>query len=127
ECSLSTKALTYPLGLENTNTDDNYTIEAQPYFNFENENVIDSYKESASIEQQFHHSILVYQLVENKLNQLAPQPLSFNNLENIRETVYVEHKQSPKQKYGLGIGYAKKALDYAIRADNVDEFINYLE
>ncbi|RIB26090.1 hypothetical protein C2G38_2030517 [Gigaspora rosea] len=81
----------------------------------------------ASIKQQIHRSILVYQLVENKLNQLAPQPLSFNHLENIRETVYVEHKRSPKQKYGLGMGYAKKALDYAIRADNVDKFVNYLE
>ncbi|CAG8642797.1 23463_t:CDS:1, partial [Gigaspora rosea] len=25
------------------------------------------------------------------------------------------------------MGYAKKALDYAIRADKVDEFVNYLE
>ncbi|CAG8529636.1 22357_t:CDS:2 [Gigaspora rosea] len=25
------------------------------------------------------------------------------------------------------MGYAKKALDYAIRADNVDKFVNYLE
>ncbi|CAG8523624.1 7260_t:CDS:1 [Gigaspora rosea] len=25
------------------------------------------------------------------------------------------------------MGYAKKALDYAFRADNVDEFVNYLE
>ncbi|CAG8529613.1 22356_t:CDS:2 [Gigaspora rosea] len=47
ERSLSTKALTYPFGLENTNTDDNYTVEAQPYFDFENENVIDSHEESA--------------------------------------------------------------------------------
>ncbi|CAG8737440.1 18703_t:CDS:2, partial [Gigaspora margarita] len=46
ECSSSTKALTYPLGLENTNTDNNYTIEAQPYFDFENENIINSHEEN---------------------------------------------------------------------------------
>ncbi|RIB18947.1 hypothetical protein C2G38_2183217 [Gigaspora rosea] len=50
ECSSSTKALTYPLGFENTNTDDNYTIEAQPYFDFENENVINSHEKSANID-----------------------------------------------------------------------------
>ncbi|CAG8759415.1 3145_t:CDS:1, partial [Racocetra fulgida] len=33
----------------------------------------------------------------------------------------------PKQKYGFKIGYAKKALDYTIQADKVDEFVNYLE
>ncbi|CAG8662023.1 16391_t:CDS:2, partial [Gigaspora rosea] len=50
ERSSSTKALTYPLGLENTNTDNNYTVEAQPYFDFKKENVIDSYEESANID-----------------------------------------------------------------------------
>ncbi|CAG8534264.1 3683_t:CDS:2, partial [Gigaspora rosea] len=62
----STKSLTdkaYPLGSENTNTD------AQPFFDFENVNVVDSHEES----------------------------------------------------------YAKKALDYAIRVDNVDKFVSYLE
>ncbi|CAG8680538.1 4395_t:CDS:2, partial [Gigaspora margarita] len=89
EHSSFTKALidkAYPLSLENTNTNDNYTIEAQPFFDFKNKNVIDSHEKK-----------------------------------NIRETVYIEYKRSPKQKYGLGMGYAKKALDYTIRADNFIE------
>ncbi|RGB30767.1 hypothetical protein C1646_817713 [Rhizophagus diaphanus] len=32
-----------------------------------------------------------------------------------------------KQKYGFGMGYAKKALDLAIRADKVDEFVNQIK
>ena len=35
--------------------------------------------------------------------------------------------QGPKQKYGFGMGYAKKALDLAIRTDKVDEFVNQVK
>ncbi|PKY26022.1 hypothetical protein RhiirB3_512538 [Rhizophagus irregularis] len=35
--------------------------------------------------------------------------------------------QGPKQKYGFGMGYAKKALDYAVRADKVEEFVTQLK
>ncbi|CAB4405263.1 unnamed protein product [Rhizophagus irregularis] len=35
--------------------------------------------------------------------------------------------RGPKQKYGFGMGYAKKALDLAIRTDKVDEFVNQIE
>ncbi|PKC76142.1 hypothetical protein RhiirA1_386660 [Rhizophagus irregularis] len=34
--------------------------------------------------------------------------------------------QGPKQKYGFGMGYAKKAL-YAVRADKVEEFVPQLK
>ncbi|CAG8846377.1 49_t:CDS:1, partial [Gigaspora margarita] len=68
----------------------------------------------ASIDQQIHQSIPVYRIVENKLNQLPSQPLLFNHLTKIREIVYIDHKQSPKQKYSFGMGYAKKALNYAV-------------
>ncbi|CAG8509348.1 39195_t:CDS:2 [Gigaspora margarita] len=35
--------------------------------------------------------------------------------------------QGPKQKYELGMGYAKKALDLAIRANRVEEFVSHLK
>ncbi|RIA89259.1 hypothetical protein C1645_738757 [Glomus cerebriforme] len=35
--------------------------------------------------------------------------------------------ESPKQKYGFGIGYAKKTLDLAIWTNKVDEFVNQIE
>ncbi|POG74748.1 hypothetical protein GLOIN_2v1825201 [Rhizophagus irregularis DAOM 181602=DAOM 197198] len=35
--------------------------------------------------------------------------------------------RGPKQKYGFGMGYAKKALDLAIRTDKVDEFVNQVK
>ena len=42
------------------------------------------------------------------------QPLSFQYLANFRQTPNVVQLQGPKQKYGFGMGYAKKALDLAI-------------
>ncbi|CAG8817149.1 7785_t:CDS:2, partial [Gigaspora margarita] len=51
----------------------------------------------------------------------------FNYLTTIRKIAYTEQKQNPRQKYGFGLGYTKKALDYAFRANNIDNFINYLE
>jgi hypothetical protein len=53
--------------------------------------------------------------------------LSFQHLANFRQTPNVVRSQGPKQKYGFGMGYAKKALDLAIRADKVNEFVNQLE
>ncbi|CAG8848314.1 45163_t:CDS:2, partial [Gigaspora margarita] len=35
--------------------------------------------------------------------------------------------QGPKQKYGLRIDYAKKALDLAIRTNKVEEFVSHLK
>ncbi|CAG8725428.1 39370_t:CDS:2, partial [Gigaspora margarita] len=81
----------------------------------------------ASVDQQIHCLTPTYQIVKNKLDQLPCQPLQFNCLSNIRKTACVEQKRNPKQKYGFGMGYAKKVLDYAIWTDKVDEFINYLE
>ncbi|CAG8843697.1 40117_t:CDS:1, partial [Gigaspora margarita] len=39
----------------------------------------------------------------------------------------VEQLQEPKQKYGFGMGYAKKALDLAMRANKVEEFVSHLK
>jgi hypothetical protein len=35
--------------------------------------------------------------------------------------------QGPKQKYGFGMGYAKKALDLAIRTDKVNELVDQIK
>ncbi|CAG8794250.1 4316_t:CDS:2, partial [Cetraspora pellucida] len=49
------------------------------------------------------------------------------------DTVLVENwlalleSHSPKQRYGFGIGYVKKILDLAIRANKVDDFVNKIE
>jgi len=66
---------------------------------------------------------------ESELNELE-QPLpqfTFQYLENFRQTPNVIQLQGPKQKYGFGMGYAKKALDLAIRTDKVDEFVNQVK
>ena len=41
--------------------------------------------------------------------------------------MHVIQLQGPKQKYGFGMGYAKKALDLAIRTDKVNEFVNQVK
>ncbi|CAB4445178.1 unnamed protein product [Rhizophagus irregularis] len=76
-----------------------------------------------NIEQQ--HKEPVYQIEENELEK-GPR-LSFQHLANFRQTPNIVQPRGPKQKYGFGIGYAKKALDLAIRADKVDEFVNQIE
>ncbi|CAG8773044.1 15470_t:CDS:1, partial [Racocetra fulgida] len=58
---------------------------------------------------------------------LLSQPLLFNHLSKIRKTECIKQKPGPKQKYGFRMGYAKKALDYTIRVNKVDELVNYLE
>ena len=70
-----------------------------------------------------------YHIRESELNELEqPLPqLSFQYLENFRQIPNVIQVQSPKQKYGFGMGYAKKALDLAIRTDKVDEFVNQVK
>ncbi|CAG8699479.1 10223_t:CDS:2, partial [Cetraspora pellucida] len=83
--------------------------------------------EKSRIDQQIHSSVPMYQIVENTLSQLSCQPLLFNHISDVRKTEIIKHKQGPKQKYGFGMGYAKKALDYAIRANKVCELVSYLE
>ena len=98
---------------------------------------------SYSVNAQFHISLIPQRWynnkhnTENKENSLTPavnigeselhdeleQPLpqlSFQYLANFRQTSNVIQLQGPKQKYGFGMGYAKKALDLAIRTDKVD-------
>ena len=64
--------------------------------------------------------------LHDELEQSLPQ-LSFQYLANFRQTPNVIQLQGPKQKYGFGMGYAKKALDLAIRTDKVDEFVNQVK
>jgi hypothetical protein len=64
--------------------------------------------------------------LHDELEQPLPQ-LSFQYLANFRQTPNVIQLQGPKQKYGFGMGYAKKALDLAIRTDKVDEFVNQVK
>ena len=51
--------------------------------------------------------------LHDELKQLLFQ-LSFQYLTNFRQTFNVVQLQGPKQKYGFGMGYAKKILDLAI-------------
>jgi len=62
----------------------------------------------------------------DELEQPLPQ-LSFQHLVNFRQTPNVVQLQGPKQKYGYGMGYAKKALDLAVRTDKVDEFVDQVK
>ncbi|CAG8761453.1 16333_t:CDS:2 [Cetraspora pellucida] len=58
---------------------------------------------------------------------LSPEPLSFQHLEKFRQTSNIQQKQGSKQKFELGMGYAKKALDLAIWANKIKEFIDQIE
>ncbi|UZO09122.1 uncharacterized protein OCT59_029359 [Rhizophagus irregularis] len=63
---------------------------------------------------------------ENILADESEQP-SFQHLMNFRQTPNVVQLQDPKQKYGFGMGYAKKALDLAVQTDKVDEFVDQVK
>ena len=104
---------------------------------------------SYSINAQFHISLIpqrwynnnkydieqkknvtpVYHIGGNESCELE-QPLSqlsFRHLANFRKTPnIVVQLQGSKQKYGFGMGYAKKALDLAIRTDKVNEFVDQI-
>src|SRR5438045_1173860 len=63
----------------------------------------------------------------NVIKQSQLQPLSFQYLAKIWEVPNILQLQNPKQKFGFGMGYAKKALNYAIQADKMDEFVNQMK
>ncbi|CAG8780825.1 44200_t:CDS:2, partial [Gigaspora margarita] len=46
---------------------------------------------------------------------------------NTEQMPNIEQLQGPKQKYGLGMGYAKKALDLAIWINKIEEFVSHLK
>ncbi|PKK62992.1 hypothetical protein RhiirC2_717298 [Rhizophagus irregularis] len=56
-----------------------------------------------------------------------PQSLFSSLIENISHNSIQQVWKGPKQKYGFGMGYAKKALDLAIQTDKVDEFVNQVK
>ena len=64
--------------------------------------------------------------LHDELEQSLPH-LSFQHFANFRQIPNVIQLQGFKQKYGFGMGYAKKALDLAIRTDKVDEFVNQVK
>ncbi|CAG8531014.1 6527_t:CDS:1, partial [Scutellospora calospora] len=41
-----------------------------------------------------------------------------------RQTSNIQQKQGSKQKFKLGIDYAKKALELAIQTDKIEKFID---
>ncbi|PKY42847.1 hypothetical protein RhiirA4_507429 [Rhizophagus irregularis] len=58
------------------------------------------------------HKEPIYQIEENELDEMGPG-LSFQHLANFRKTPNIVQSRGPKQKYGFGMSYAKKALDIA--------------
>jgi len=78
------------------------------------------------ISQQEYYSIPTYQIKKKETDMVPMQPL-FQHLERIRQTSNIVQLQGPKQKFGFGMSYAKKALNYAIRADKVNEFVSHLQ
>ncbi|CAG8847474.1 13872_t:CDS:2, partial [Gigaspora margarita] len=67
-----------------------------------------------------------YQINRNKTDLTLDQLLLYY-LVKIRQVPNIVQLQGPKQKFGYGIEYTKKALDYAICADKIDELVNQLE
>lgn len=76
--------------------------------------------------QQEHYLVPVYQIEKNETDFFLSQS-SFQHLERVRQTPNIKQLQGPKQKFGFGMGYAKKALDYAIRTDKLNELVSQLE
>ncbi|CAG8652131.1 40737_t:CDS:1 [Gigaspora margarita] len=73
-------------------------------------------------------NILTYQFTGKESEQLPIlQPLMFQHLVKFKPTHNVKQLQGPKQRYGLGMGYTKKALDLAFRADRVEKFVSHLK
>src|ERR1700722_13023343 len=88
------------------------------------------YNNNKYIIEQKKNMTPIHHIGENELYELEqPLPqLSFQHLANFRQTPnIVVQLQGPKQKYGFGMGYAKKALDLAIRTNKVDEFVNQVK
>src|SRR6266498_555794 len=71
-----------------------------------------------SINAQFHISFIPQRWYNSN---------KYNTEQHNKPIYQIVQPQGPKQKYGFGMGYAKKALDLAIRVDKVDEFVNQLE
>jgi len=82
-----------------------------------------------NIEQHEENMVPIYNIGESELDELERPlfQLSFQHLANFRQTPNVVQLQGPKQKYGFGMGYAKKALDLAIRTDKVNELVDQIK
>ncbi|CAG8741570.1 5207_t:CDS:2, partial [Gigaspora margarita] len=80
---------------------------------------------SSKINEQNNVLTPTYQVRQSRSVEL-PQPL-FQHLIRFKQTPNVVQLHGPKQKYGFGIGYAKKALDLAIRTNKVNDLVNELE
>ncbi|CAG8776136.1 4876_t:CDS:2 [Cetraspora pellucida] len=73
----------------------------------------------------------VWKAIRYSVQNSEPQPIIlFNDGSHLCTCLLLINKgipQGPKQKYGFGMGYAKKALDLAIQADRVEEFVSHLK
>ncbi|CAB4438642.1 unnamed protein product [Rhizophagus irregularis] len=76
--------------------------------------------------EQREKNIVLFDIEENKLSDESEQS-SFQHFMNFRQTPNVVQLQGPKQKYGFGMKYAKKALDLAIQTDKVNEFVDQVK
>ncbi|CAG8678800.1 6509_t:CDS:2 [Cetraspora pellucida] len=71
-------------------------------------------------------NILTYQFVREESELPLLKLLTFQHLVEFKQT-HIEQLQGPKQKYRFEMSYAKKALDLAIRANRVEEFVSHLK
>ncbi|CAG8577223.1 10757_t:CDS:2, partial [Racocetra fulgida] len=62
---------------------------------------------------------LIPQKIQKQCDQMS-QSLCY-------DVFLVDNWSTLLEKYGFGMGHAKKALDYAIRANKVDKFVEYLK
>ncbi|CAB4438645.1 unnamed protein product [Rhizophagus irregularis] len=77
------------------------------------------------------HKYLTPQILQKQRDQMV-QSLCYDTVlikdwQPLLETPNVVQLQGPKQKYGFGMGYAKKALDLAIQTDKVNEFVDQVK
>ncbi|CAG8832078.1 15138_t:CDS:2, partial [Gigaspora margarita] len=96
------------------------------YYNLSKETQLSSVKSEIYDNESSDFNQPTYQINTNKTDLTSDQLLLYH-LVKIRQVPNIVQLQSPKQKFGFGMEYAKKALDYAIRADKIDELVKQLE
>ncbi|GES75259.1 hypothetical protein GLOIN_2v1476734 [Rhizophagus clarus] len=84
---------------------------------------------SLLVENIPHNNILqVWKVTRHHGQKSEPQYIVLlNDGSHLCTCLWLINRGGPKQKYGFGMGYAKKALDLAIRTDKVDEFVDQVK
>jgi len=103
-----------------------YSVNAQFHISLIPKRWYNNNKYNVELREEYKEDMVPTYIELDGLEQPLPQ-LLFQHLENFRQTPNVVQLQGPKQKYGFGMGYAKKALDLAIRTDKVDEFVDQVK